>query len=307
MADRDPAVNPARRLMNAVAEEQKIIAIMGDAMIDRWVSGTIMECQDGCPKFTVDWQIDAPGGAANAVASIEHWDVDVHLCTYPRSGYPTKYRFIDGEGKIISRADFGEGYDSLETSRRRTCRAARFRAVNMSEKVDGVLLSDYGKGFLTPGLVRRVVGICQRRGIPCVADCKREPKLYAGAILKGNTEWRKQYIAPFHVPNTKEIPEIYVITQGHIPPYGRYKSVAWTIGDAPPVPLVNHVGAGDCFAAHLLLALVYGFPLIEASAIAHAAGRVYVQHPYNRAPLQREVVSDMDKWKTPTKTAFVGV
>ena len=58
------------------------------------------------------------------------------------------------------------------------------------------------------------------------------------------------------------------------------------------VEVKNHVGAGDCFAAHLILGLAYGLSLEDAATVAHSAGRVYVQFPHNRPPLPSEIVAD---------------
>ena len=60
-----------------------------------------------------------------------------------------------------------------------------------------------------------------------------------------------------------------------------------------PVECVNHVGAGDCFAAHLALAMAHSLSLVDAVAIAHSAGRVYVQHPHNRPPTPDEIKKDL--------------
>lgn len=60
-----------------------------------------------------------------------------------------------------------------------------------------------------------------------------------------------------------------------------------------PVKIVSHVGAGDCFAAHLALALAYGFSLKEAAVLAHSAGRVYVQSLHNIPPHPAEILADM--------------
>ena len=65
--------------------------------------------------------------------------------------------------------------------------------------------------------------------------------------------------------------------------------------ELPKVNCINHVGAGDCFGAHLVLALMYGFSLEDAATIAHSAGRVYVQHLHNRPPLPEEIEEDLEK------------
>jgi sugar/nucleoside kinase (ribokinase family) len=147
------------------------------------------------------------------------------------------------------------------------------------------LISDYNKGFLTKEFICEIVNICRKRNVPCVADAKREPEVYTGCILKGNAEWA-------HTTKINLLHENLVLTYGKNPPTVNAKAVG--IG-SEPVECINHVGAGDCFAAHLTLALAYGFSLEEAAALAHSAGRVYVQHPHNRAPWPKEVAEDLEK------------
>ncbi len=152
--------------------------------------------------------------------------------------------------------------------------------LDMIQNFDAVLLSDYDKGFLTPEFTREVIKRCNRRSIPCVADVKRGPELYQGAILKSNLDWTNKYGAS------------NVTTRGAMWPWVHGKTDRYH-GGRHDVKCVNHVGAGDCFAAHLTLALACGFSLEDAAAVAHSAGRVYVQHPHNRPPHPKEIAADM--------------
>jgi sugar/nucleoside kinase (ribokinase family) len=143
-----------------------------------------------------------------------------------------------------------------------------------------VVLSDYNKGLLTPPFIGEIVEECKRRGVPCVADCNRYPGLYDGCITKSNHEWSTLWRRC----------DKGVVTRGCFPPL---VDSFMACNNLPSVNCINHVGAGDCFAAHLALGLAYKFPLKEAATIAHSAGRVYVQHPHNRPPRPDEIVADM--------------
>ena len=267
------------RLLDGISKSRKRIVVIGDAMVDRWVHGHVAQCQDGCPKFVQESVVETSGGAANAEQCLSHWEVNTSL--YAQSVRPTKCRYID-DGKMVFRSD--DDAILLVAGTCSACKWAREIGLEMAERAGAVLLSDYDKGMLTSNYVASVAGLCRDRGIPCVADCKRAPRVYAGCILKGNLEWARKYMDGVfdRVANI-------VITRGD----GNPLVEGETVGNTLWVNCVNHVGAGDCFAAHLALALAYGFSLRDAAVVAHSAGRVYVQHPHNRAPYPSEVAADM--------------
>jgi len=185
-----------------------------------------------------------------------------------------KCRYIEN-GNIRFRVDGNEFGVSREIGNREM-------TLEMVGCSDGVLLSDYDKGVLTPELIGEISTACQKRSIPCVADCKRGPHIYKECVLKGNSDWNNKYGQSFInqvITLGARCPEVECVTVG---------------AELPPVECVNHVGAGDCFAAHLTLALAYGFSLKDATALAHSAGRVYVQHPHSRPPGPEEIVADLD-------------
>lgn len=243
-------------------------------MVDRWVHGHLAECQDGCPKFVQEVEVtETPGGAANAANCLTHWDVNVALYGFALNDCPVKSRCVEGE-KIVFRAD-NDGPETRGTK----YGWSRDMALEMLPHASAVLLSDYDKGFLTPEFIREVAKRCRARDIPCVADVKRRPEVYDGCLKKGNAVWARGYGKPD------------ITTRGACLPVVLMDGVVGD--DLPPVKCVNHVGAGDCFTAHLVLALAYGFHLKEAAGIAHSAGRVYVQHPRNRPPTPAEIAADM--------------
>jgi bifunctional ADP-heptose synthase (sugar kinase/adenylyltransferase) len=259
-------VNLAEMLMVKVKEDPRRIVVIGDAMVDQWVHGRIHPCQDDCPKFVDTEMYTTPGGAANALQSVHHWGVKTDLFSYGRDMYPIKRRFIDEDGRVLWRWD-----DELREVY--PCNATRKLALQAVQYSGAVLISDYDKGFMTPEYIARVIEECREHGVPCVADAKREPDIYRGALLKCNREYFTKYRSGV------------VVTRGAEPPVG-------LVVNLPPVACRNHIGAGDCFAAHLALALAYEFSLPNAMCIAYSAGRVYVQHLHNRPPRPEEIAED---------------
>lgn len=275
--------NLGRRLVQAIEKHRKRIVVIGDTMVDRWVRGRVEECQDGCPKFMQEEVVEVPGGAGNAHRCLSNWDVKASVYGFVGMHCPVKTRYVDQNDKILMRVDL-----EAQSVGRRVIAAGykwcRDSAMGMIEFAGGVLLSDYDKGFLTPEFIKEVVAACRSRRIPCVADCKRAPEGYEGAILKANQEWSRT--------NGDKVPN--VLTRGPYAPLVDSKSFVGVETGKRPITCVNHVGAGDCFAAHLTLALAYGFSLKEAAALAHSAGRVYVQYRNNRPPFPNEVIEDLD-------------
>ncbi len=259
-------------------------------MIDRYVSGHIATCQDDCPKFVQESIVEVPGGAANAQRCLDNWRVRTSLYGYATADCPIKTRYMTD--RIVFRSD--EERPHL----RGDYDWAREMAADMVSCASAVLLSDYDKGFLTPKFIVEIAELCKQRGIPCVADAKREPHIYRGTILKCNLDYGKRHPKWWETHDAN-----YVQTLGQDRPacrWGGYEDTDVCGEILPSVKCINHVGAGDCFAAHLTLALAYNFSLKEAAALAHSAGRVYVQAPHNQPPAPADVAGDLDSICTST-------
>jgi D-beta-D-heptose 7-phosphate kinase / D-beta-D-heptose 1-phosphate adenosyltransferase len=286
------------------------IAVLGDPMLDVWLEGQPLATADG-PGLLAGAPAVTPGGAANAarqlcrqpgvaVSLVGPLDARLapllggHLAggldldlAFRCPQNPEKVRYLGDDGRVLFRADREAAAHGLTRADLDECRDLALKAVRNCPW-DAVLLSDYGKGFLDEQLCRKLVRCCRDRGLPLVSDPKHPPGWFAGSTIKCNAA----YAARHHL-GTLGTGHPLVITGGGLPPV----VLGEGLGDAPagpPVVCVNHVGAGDCFAAHLALALARGAPLAEAARFAHAAGRVYVQHPRGRPPWPFEVARDLD-------------
>ena len=284
MVDGDAEMNLAAQLNEKANKGHGCIVVIGDVMYDHWVHGHINDCQEGCLKIIEKNSCVVPGGADNARNCLSNWDVRTELFGQQGKDCAEKWRFVDVDNKILFRWDREPKVDLSKYS------YVYSRALERVGCAAGVLLSDYDKGFLSLEFIKDVVSICARRGIPCVVDAKREPKMYSGAILKCNSIYYAKYAECIDFSRL-------VVTNGdRNPMIWNCQAVSGLGIDLSSVPCVNHVGAGDCFAAHLTLALAYGFSLRESAAIAHSAGRVYVQRNHNTPPHPNAIVKDMDSY-----------
>lgn len=292
-------MNLVQQLRSRMVDNRKHIVVVGDAMTDVYVHGHVTTCQDGCPKFVEESRIAVPGGAANAERSLGNWitphclstsdgplhsQLRVSLYGLGEKSRVAKVRFVDASGRIVFRHDddIESNYIFRDNNHQQCYKWEMFRVLKDIEHAGAVLLSDYDKGFLTPEFIQQVVAQCKKFNIPCVADCKREPEVYAGCVLKGNQDYWSRYCVPIGA-------DIIMTRGGGLP----YSTRTMSTAHLPEVRLVNHVGAGDCFVAHLALTLAYGFSLREAAILAHSAGRVYVQSPHNRPPYPHEIKADL--------------
>jgi D-beta-D-heptose 7-phosphate kinase / D-beta-D-heptose 1-phosphate adenosyltransferase len=290
------------RLAASDAATPKRLAVVGDSMLDRWIFGRVHECQDGCPCFRVDYEVQLPGGAANAARQLIGWasqaflvapwpkgratGVDLSLSfgeEFNLSYLPIKTRYV-ADGRILFRRDQEPNCYGSDGKSLRACHLM-IMATLRDGAFDAVVLCDYQKGFLDDELIRSVIAFCNKRRIPVVADAKRAPEVFAGAVLKVNADYARRHRDVGFRPHT-------VVTHGALPPLVVHDGIPHMANPAPDIQSagpVQHVGAGDCFAAHLALGLAHGLPLRDAAAIAHAAGRVYVSRPLAQPPRPSEI------------------
>ncbi len=279
--------SPIDTLIERASAKKKCVLIIGDGMTDLYVHGRFDTCQEECPKFIEESRVSVPGGASNAGRSIENWNVVVYCFTGDERNKSVKTRYVV-DGKYVFRHDDDKIASDSEVA---IWQQETIEFLRHGENIHGCLISDYSKGFLTPAFIRQVIDLANERGVPVVADAKRDPELYAGAVLKCNLEYNARF--PIGGVGVKSA----IITRGGESPFlfDGYRATPLKHPWNKDIKLVNHVGAGDCFAAHLTLALAHGLPLEDAAAIAHSAGRCYVQAEHNRPPAVGEIRADMSE------------
>jgi rfaE bifunctional protein kinase chain/domain len=295
------------------------LLVLADLVADEFVYGRVQRISREAPVLILEHEGSAirPGGGANAVHNIkslggaplpfgvigrdDHGRCLAALFRASRISTagvvvdrsyttPVKSRILGGgthsTKQQIVRIDRITPLPSRSEARSRVARALRtFRG-----RIDGVLVSDYGLGLLTPGLVRAAIAFARRRRIPITVDSRHGLLAFRGMTAV--------------TPNEPEVEAALGVRIGHdrgrLEAAGRTllrrlaaSSVLITRGSdgmalfergRPPLHIPIHgsdevadvTGAGDTVIATFTLALAAGATPAEASRLANYAGGIVV-------------------------------
>ena len=290
------------------------VVVVGDIMIDRYLYGDTerLSPEAPVPVVTVRQRDAKLGGAANVAANVASMGASCllvgtvgddgdgatirqelvvarldgrHVVTVAGRPTTSKTRIIARSQQIVRIDDEVDALlDGPDLAR--LIKAAREALAD----ADALLLEDYNKGALAPGLITAVMEVARRRGIPVVVDPKyRQFFEYAGAtVFKPNRrELESALGAAVDLQNRNAMPEVLsrlkvdnlLVTLGAegmllVTKDGkslRIPSIAREVYDVS--------GAGDTVTAWLGTALAAGASLAEAAQLANYAAGVEVGKP----------------------------
>jgi D-beta-D-heptose 7-phosphate kinase/D-beta-D-heptose 1-phosphate adenosyltransferase len=195
-------------------EDQRIL-VVGDMMIDEYLHGRVERVSPEAPVQVVDVQKeeDTLGGAGNVVKNLRALDTDVSVLSVIGEGEHGSTiheklvdhgidtsNIIEEEGRLSSKKTrvIAESYnqqiiridrESREDLREETFETLMGRFEEMLPKIDAVILSDYGKGMLTPKLSRAILKKADSNDVPTVVDPKGDDygKYSEASIITPNT------------------------------------------------------------------------------------------------------------------------
>jgi len=193
------------------------IAVIGDAMLDRYVEGTAQRISPEAPvPVVLQRQItDLPGGAANVAANISALgartelvtlighDVEAEALSQSLKGLRIglrsvaalpctvlKTRIMAGRQQLV-RIDREVVLTSISPNKTEELFAQAFAAMS---KASVLVLSDYAKGTLSSDVCTRLITRAKERGLPSVIDPK-------------HADWTRYMGADLITPNLKELGE----------------------------------------------------------------------------------------------------
>ncbi|KAB7740678.1 D-glycero-beta-D-manno-heptose-7-phosphate kinase [Parvibaculum sedimenti] len=293
-------------------EGTKILCV-GDVMLDRYVYGDVerISPEAPIPVLRVKDERSMLGGAGNvarnlaalgahvAFASVVGADevgeeiermlgnvphLQASLVVEPLRRSTVKTRFV-AMGQQVLRADH-------ETSAALTSAAqTEFidRVRGLVPDVQVVVLSDYGKGVLTPEVCRAIIDVARAAGVPVVVDPKgRDYSLYRGASVV--TPNRKE-LAEATGENASGDEAIVALARKLIGEAGidamivtrsqEGMSVVMASGEVAHLPaeareVFDVSGAGDTVISTLAASLAGGLSLVEAASLANTAAGIVV-------------------------------
>jgi D-beta-D-heptose 7-phosphate kinase/D-beta-D-heptose 1-phosphate adenosyltransferase len=291
--------------------------VIGDVMLDRYLEGDVGRISPEAPvpvvRLTREWY--RPGGAGNVAASLaglgcratlagvagsdpeagrlrrslEEAGVEgVVLAERPGTRTICKTRVVShGHHQLLRLDQDGELGEFVAGGEE-----IRGRLGDLLDAHDVVVLSDYGKGALTPGLVRAAIEGCRARSIPCVVDPKQPDfGVYAGATLLTPNLMEAQRAAGRPLAEEEAIRgacvelksrlglEHMLITRG-----ADGMTLATGGGALHHFPaevreVADVTGAGDTVAAVMAAWLGAGAPAEGACRAASVAAGIAVSHP----------------------------
>jgi D-beta-D-heptose 7-phosphate kinase/D-beta-D-heptose 1-phosphate adenosyltransferase len=313
---RDSALDSLDGLVTAL--QTQAVLTVGDIMLDRFVYGDVerISPESPVPVLSIRRESRMPGGAGNVLTNLAGLGVKAHIVAVtgrdvaaatlgkavadlgidpagliPCDDRPTteKTRFLAGQQQLL-RADY-ERAGSVDD---RAAALVIKKAETLLPEVGALVLSDYGKGVLTPALISRLIAAARKFGIPVLVDPKgRDYSIYKGASLV--TPNRKELAEATGGMPVKTDEEVVAAAQGLMRKTGIDAVLATRSQDgmsviarkgkgfAPPVHLRAEAlevfdvsGAGDTVIATVAAALAAGADLVAAAALANIAGGIVV-------------------------------
>jgi D-beta-D-heptose 7-phosphate kinase/D-beta-D-heptose 1-phosphate adenosyltransferase len=189
---------------------RQTVLCVGDVMLDRYVYGDVARVSPEAPTVVLaaKWEDLVPGGAGNVARNIaglgarsilvgvsgddepartlrtklgETPSIDVRLVNDPSRPTTMKTRYVSEHYSThLLRADW-EDARPLDAEREKLLLAAALKAL---PECGALILSDYGKGVLTPRVIEDLIAAARRAEIPIVVDPKgNDYRIYRSATL----------------------------------------------------------------------------------------------------------------------------
>ncbi len=285
------------------------VLVVGDLMLDRYIWGEVSRISPEAPVQVVNVRKEslAPGGAANVAANIgalrgksivvgvlgrdgakrelarimKRYSADIRsVFTDPKKPTTHKVRVM-AQSQQLLRIDYENTEYINRDDEAKTIANIRKRI----REANAVVVSDYAKGIITERIMRALVRLSKRTGIPLIVDPKpRHAPLYRDSTLITPNEKearemalvlgiRGEDIAGIGRGIQKKTGSNILVTRGE-----KGMSLLPLKGSAIHIPTMakevyDVTGAGDTVVAVLALALGAGTGLEEAAVLAnHAAG-----------------------------------
>jgi rfaE bifunctional protein kinase chain/domain len=310
---------PYRRFESLVAKyEGKRIAVLGDVVLDIYMYGKPVRLSREAPVLVVrhDYERALPGGAGNAINNL----IAVGASVYPvaavgddesggrllglfdrntvdvrgilrRRGQitATKTRIMAGDDHTtkqqVIRVDREDARPLTVTEERKVCQYLN----GIEEKVDGLLISDYGHHFLTPGIVRWVRKVALKKIV--VVDSRHNLMDFGGVTAATPNESEAEHAGGIPCGSEKDVArcgrrilkalqtKALLITRGNrgmvlLEGSGRVRSIPI----CGPSEITDVTGAGDTVAAIFAISLAAGASFYEAALLStYAAGVVVMK------------------------------
>ena len=315
MTDIWTRLDPARldRLIEAWSGRE--ILVLGDVMLDRYLWGKVTRISPEAPVPVVEVEGETVrlGGAANVCRNVGALGArpqlvgvtgdDAHGRTLREEmrvlGLPDEGLFVDPsrpttvKTRIVARSQQAVRADQESRAERESPVAERVqeRALRVLERAAAVIVSDYGKGVLSRGLLERFLPEARRRGLPICVDPKDTHFLsFKGVAVATPNQHEAAEVLGYKLRDEAAVSrageellarleaECVLITRGELGMSLFERLRGRTDFPAAARKVFDVTGAGDTVVSAYAVALAGGAEPREAALIAnHAAGLVVAE------------------------------
>ena len=295
------------------------ILIIGDMVADVYLKGNIARVSREAPVLVLEHAGEkiVPGGAANVVHNIatlggnaiafgligddkagsglkdilDNKNVDtIGLIVEDNRPTITKTRIIAGGSATVSQQIVRIDQEIKTPILAETEEYFIKLFKKIIEKVDAVVLSDYGSGMLSAKLRKNIIALCKERNIKTVVDSRYDILNFSGVSFVKQNEAEAAKAVGFELTNEDAVvtagkilleklqAEGIIISRGE-----QGMSLIQDNGEIHHIPVVDKSevfdvsGAGDTAVAAFILAIASGAKPVEATKIANFAAGIAVR------------------------------
>lgn len=313
------------RLINLInAAGAPRIIVVGDIILDSYVQGDTKRISPEAPiqVLDVNEESNALGGAANVAANLKNLGVHVELCGIVGDDYNGNQLqgMLEEKGIGISSVIVDKGRPTINKQRVvaqnqqlvRIDREVRkplmddvegrlFEALlPLLKKADMVVLSDYAKGVLSPGLIEKIVehspadvladpkgsDYTRYKGCRMITPNRLEAETATRVKLTDMESLDRAARVLFDTVGLKEL----TITLGRDGIYYAKKGGGSKLIPARARSVYDVTGAGDTVISFMAFCLAGGIHLDDAVRIANAAAGIVVGKLGVVAPTRKEII-----------------
>ena len=295
------------------------ILIIGDMVADVYLKGNIARVSREAPVLVLEHAGEkiVPGGAANVVHNIatlggnaiafgligddkagsglkdilDSKNVDtIGLIVEDNRPTITKTRIIAGGSATVSQQIVRIDQEIKTPILAETEEYFIKLFKKIIEKVDAVVLSDYGSGMLSAKLRKNIIALCKERNIKTVVDSRYDILNFSGVSFVKQNEAEAAKAVGFELNTEEAVVKAGNIlleklqAEGIIISRGEHgMSLIESNGAINHIPVVDKSevfdvsGAGDTAVAAFILALTSGLQSVEATKIANFAAGIAVR------------------------------
>jgi rfaE bifunctional protein kinase chain/domain len=307
-----PALAPDRAQSLVAGLAGARVLVVGDAMLDRFLAGAVTRISPEAPvpivRFThethrlggaanVAHNIAALGGlptlvavsgrdeaAATVAAACRAAGITPVLVGAADRPTTTKVRIVTERNQQVARVDYEHDAEIAGSIEAQVVTAVRTHASG----ADAIVVSDYLKGVVTPGVMAAVLAVAGARGVPVLVDPKI-PHLdsYRGATLVTPNHHEAEIATHLRVRTDEDARAAarafrtragcdgVLITRGDQGMWLLAPDAEGTL-HAAAREVADVTGAGDTVIATLALSLAAGSTLTEAAYLANEAAGIAV-------------------------------